>query len=148
RYGTPVEFQGHLLEAELGPGLLGTILDGLQHPLEKLADTTGLFLTRGAYLAPLDRSRRWDYHPTARVGDQVVRGEVLGTTMEGRFQHRIMLPLSWTGEWRVTWVAKPGAYTIEEVIAKAVDEEGREEAISMLQRWPVKTPIAVGEKIR
>src|SRR3569832_113813 len=71
KLGTPVEFNGHLLEAELGPGLLGSILDGLQNPLEKVADAIGLFLARGVYLEPLDRSRHWDYHPVARESDVV-----------------------------------------------------------------------------
>src|SRR5271169_6939512 len=63
RLNTPVEFTTHLLEAELGPGLLTSIFDGLQNPLEKVADATGLFLLRGVYITPLDRSRHWDYYP-------------------------------------------------------------------------------------
>ncbi len=68
RLNTAVEFTAHLLEAELGPGLLTSIFDGLQNPLEKVADATGLFLSRGVYIPPLDRTRHWDYHPTAKVG--------------------------------------------------------------------------------
>lgn len=145
---TPVEFKGHLLEAELGPGLLGLIVDGLQNPLEKVADATGLFLTRGVYLPPLDRTRRWDFQPVAKMGDVVQKGDELGYVMEGRFHHSIMVPFASSGEWTLTWMAKPGTYLIDTVIAKAVDVRGEEHAWTMVQKWPVKIPLSVGEKIR
>ncbi len=148
KLGTVVEFNGHLLEAELGPGLLGSILDGLQNPLEKVADAIGLFLTRGVYLEPLDRTRHWDYHPIAKVGDVVRRGDELGYTMEGRFHHKIMVPFSQTGEYTLTWVAKEGSFTIDTVIAKAVDVKGHEYHWTMVQKWPVKLPLRSGEKIK
>src|SRR5579872_5729319 len=94
KLGTPVTFTHHLLEAELGPGLLTSILDGLQNPLEKVADATGLFLTRGVYIEPLDREKHWDYHPVAKVGDSLSRGESLGWVNEGRFSHQIMVPFT------------------------------------------------------
>jgi V/A-type H+-transporting ATPase subunit A len=81
KFDTVVEFTHHLLEAELGPGLLTSILDGLQNPLEKVADSAGLFLARGIYMPPLDRTRHWDYNPTAKAGDIVSRGDSLGYTM-------------------------------------------------------------------
>ena len=74
-YGTPVRFTGDLLEAELGPGLLISIFDGLQNPLENVANAVGLFLPRGVYiLAPWTAQRRWDYEPVAKVGDVVEQG--------------------------------------------------------------------------
>ncbi|MBI2743481.1 MAG: V-type ATP synthase subunit A [Chlamydiales bacterium] len=146
--GTPVEFTGHLLEAELGPGLLTSILDGLQNPLEKVADATGLFLSRGVYMPPLDRNRHWDYHPSVKVGDTVVRGDYLGFTMEGRFHHQIMVPFALYGVYTVTWVIKPGSYSIDTVIAKAVDEKGGEHSFTMVQKWPVKMPLSEGEKVK
>ena len=148
KLGTPVEFDGHLLEAELGPGLLGAIVDGLQNPLERVADATGLFLTRGVYLPPLDRARHWDYHPVAKVGDVLERGEELGYTMEGHFHHVISIPFSFLGESAVTWVAKAGSYTIDTVIAKVVDSKGVEHSLTMVQRWPVKSALFSGEKIK
>jgi V/A-type H+-transporting ATPase subunit A len=148
RLNTPVEFSNHLLEAELGPGLLTTIMDGLQNPLEKVAVATGLFLARGVYMPPLDRERHWDYHPTAKVGDLVSRGDALGFTMEGRFHHQIMVPFSLYGQLTLTWVIKPGSYSIETVVAKAVDEKGGEHAFTMIQKWPVKMPLFEGEKIK
>ncbi len=148
KLGSPVEFTGHLLEAELGPGLLTSILDGLQNPLEKVADATGLFLTRGVYMPPLDRGKHWDYQPTAKVGDVVERGHFLGFTMEGRFHHQIMVPFALYGKYTLTWVIKPGSYTIDTVVAKAVDEKGIEHAFTMVQKWPVKMPLIEGEKIK
>ncbi len=145
---TPVSFSTHLLEAELGPGLLSAIYDGLQNPLEKVADATGLFLTRGVYLAPLDKTRHWDYHPTVKVGDSVKRGDSLGYTMEGRFHHSIMVPFQLFGQYTITWVIKPGSYTVDTVVAKVVDEKGGEFELSMMQKWPVKMPLFEGEKIK
>lgn len=148
KLGTPVEFKGHLLEAELGPGLLGAIVDGLQNSLEKVADATGLFLSRGVYLPPLDRSKHWDFHPIAKVGDVVRRGQEIGHTMEGRFHHKIMVPFSLMNEYTLTWVEKSGSYTIDTVVAKAVDKKGNEYSFSMVQKWPVKIPLIEGEKIK
>lgn len=145
---TPVEFTSTLLDAELGPGLMGSILDGLQNPLEKVADATGLFLTRGIYLPPLDRTRRWDYHPTVQEGDVVERGDPLGYTMEGRFHHFIMVPFSLHGRFTITWVIKPGSYDIETVVAKGNDSEGNEHSFKMYQKWPVKMALFEGEKIK
>lgn len=148
KLGTPVSFAGHLLEAELGPGLLTSILDGLQNPLEKVADATGLFLARGVYLEPLDRARKWDFHPTAKEGDVVRRGDAIGYTMEGRFHHQIMVPFARFGEYRLTWVIKDGSYTIDTVVAKAIDERGEEVSFTMVQKWPVKIPLFEGEKTK
>jgi V/A-type H+/Na+-transporting ATPase subunit A len=148
RLGTEVEFASHLLEAELGPGLLTSIVDGLQNPLEKVADATGLFLSRGVYIQPLDRTKHWDYIPTAKVGDVLQRGDTLGYTMEGRFHHNIMVPFSLFGKYTITWVAKADSYTIETVVAKGVDEEGKEIEFTMLQKWAVKVPLFEGQKIK
>ncbi|MBS0615420.1 MAG: V-type ATP synthase subunit A [Verrucomicrobia bacterium] len=148
RLGTPVSFAGHLLEAELGPGLLTSILDGLQNPLEKVADATGLFLARGVYIEPLDRAKKWDFHPTAKEGDVVRRGDALGYTMEGRFHHQIMVPFARFGEYRLTWMIKDGSYTIDTVVAKAIDDRGEEISFTMVQKWPVKMPLCEGEKTK
>jgi len=148
RLGTPIEFSGYLLEAELGPGLLTTIFDGLQNPLERVADATGLFLSRGVYIAPLDRKRHWDYNPTAQVGDVLERGENLGYTMEGRFHHQIMIPFNRFGKYTLTWVIKAGSYDIDTVVAKGNDEKGVEHAFTMVQKWPIKMPLFEGDKIK
>jgi V/A-type H+-transporting ATPase subunit A len=146
--GTRVEFVTHLLEAELGPGLISSILDGLQNPLERIADTTGLFLARGVYLPALDHSKHWDFNPTAKIGDTLSRGDSLGFTMEGRFHHEIMIPFSLYGNYTLTWMVKPGSYTIDTVVAKATDEEGKEHSFTMVQKWPVKMALMEGQKIK
>ncbi|MBY0530015.1 MAG: V-type ATP synthase subunit A [Rhabdochlamydiaceae bacterium] len=148
RLNTSVEFTSHLLEAELGPGLLTAIIDGLQNPLEKVADATGLFLSRGVYLPPLDRIKHWDYHPTAKVGDVLSRGDSLGYTMEGRFHHQIMIPFIHFSSFTLTWVIKPGSYSIDTVVARGVDEKGVEHSFTMVQKWAVKMPLFEGEKIK
>lgn len=144
--GTSVEFRFHLLEAELGPGLIGSIVDGLQNPLEEVAQATGFFLSRGVYIPPIDRKKHWDFTPTAQVGAVVSRGVSLGFTMEGRFHHEIMVPFSCYKTYTITWVIEPGSYPVDTVVAKAVDEEGLELSFSMLQKWPIKMPLFEGEK--
>lgn len=146
--GTPVHFDGHLLEAELGPGLLTTIFDGLQNPLEKVAAKTGIYLSRGVYLPPLDRERKWDFQPTAKEGDVLGRGDKLGFVAESRFQHYIMVPFSLFGKVKITYVAKAGAYTIDQVVARGEDERGRVHEFTMVQRWPVKMGLMEGKKVR
>lgn len=143
-----VSFTGDLLEAELGPGLLTSIFDGLENPLVKIADESGYFLPRGLYLPSLDRKRRWDFEPKAKVGDVLRRGEIIGSTLEGRFHHQIMIPFSKYGEYTLTWVIQEGSYTIETVIARAVDEKGQEHSFTMLQKWPVKNALIEGEKVK
>ena len=145
---TPVSFSSELLEAELGPGLLTSIFDGLQNPLEEVANLAGLFLKRGIYVQPLNRQRRWDYQPVARVGDMVEKGDTLGTTMEGRFTHKVMVPFHLQGKFKITWVAALGAHKIDDMIAKAQDEQGREHTWTMVQRWPVKKGLMHGEKVK
>lgn len=145
---TPVTFTTHLLEAELGPGLISSIFDGLQNPLEKVAVASGIFLQRGVYLPPLDRQKHWDYHPVAKVGDVLERGDTLGTTMEGRFHHQIMLPFAMKGKYTVSWAITSGSYAIDEVIAKVKNEKGNEISLMMTQKWPVKIPLIEGMKIK
>lgn len=147
-YNTPVSFSGHLLEAELGPGLITSIFDGLQNPLEEVADQAGLYLQRGVYLNALDRKQKWQFTPISSVGSNVVRGDFLGYVPEGKFQHQIMVPFSAFGKYEITWIADEGSYTIEEPIAKAKDQYGKEYTFSMLQRWPVKMPLSQGKKIK
>jgi V/A-type H+-transporting ATPase subunit A len=148
KLNTFVEFSDHLLEAELGPGLLAAIFDGLQNPLEDVANATGVYLSRGVYLAPLDRKKNWDFQPIAKVGDLVSRGDSLGWVPEERFKHQIMVPFSFFGKVKITSVAKAGAYPIDTVIAEGVDEKGVAVSFTMVQKWPVKAPLIQGKKIR
>ena len=146
--GTPVHFTGDLLEAELGPGLLTAILDGLQNPLEEIAEVSGFFLPRGVYLLPLNRFQKWDYEPKVKIGEAVKPGDSLGSTMEGRFHHQIMVPFILNGSYKITWVIEPGSYTVDTVVAKAKDDSGKEFNFTMIQRWPIKKGLSCGEKIK
>lgn len=148
KLNSEVSFTGNLLEAELGPGLLSSIFDGLQNPLVEVADIAGFFLPRGLYIPPLDRKKHWDFEPTAKVGEELIRGDTIGTTREGRFAHHIMIPFTLYGTYKLIWVILPGSYPIDTVVAKAVDESGKEYAFTMVQRWPVKNAMIQGEKIK
>ncbi len=147
QFDSPVTFLDDLLEVELGPGLLSSIVDGLQNPLESLAKHSGQFLQRGLYLPPLDRDKRWQYRPTIEIGKEVRRGDVLGATSEGSCEHLIMVPFSLFGTYRVTWTAEAGEYRVEDPIAKIVDQEGNEKIVTMLQKWPAKLPLIEGKRI-
>ncbi len=149
RIGDAVEFTGELLSVELGPGLLGSIYDGLQNPLPELAAESGFFLQRGKYLPALDRKKTWAFTPTAKVGDTVQAGDTLGTTPEGIFKHRIMTPFRLRGRLTIEELAPAGDYTVEHVVAKLKDERDRVHDVALMQRWPVKLPIkAYVERLR
>lgn len=138
RTGTPVEFTGHLLEATLGPGILMKTYDGLQNDLYKM---TGVFLKRGQYTHPLDPEQQWSFTPLAQPGDKVQAGDWLGEVPEGWLKHKIMVPFKLEGTYTVKFVAKTGQYTINDAIAGLIDADGREIAVSMMQKWPVKLAI-------
>ncbi len=147
--GDSVEFTGHMLSAELGPGLLSQIYDGLQNPLPPLAEQCGFFLQRGVYLDALPRDTKWEFTPSAKVGDEVTAGEKLGSVPEGIFEHRIMVPFLFSGTYTVDKVSDAGSYTVTDVIAQLKDEKGEVHDVTMLQRWPVKLPIrAYEERLR
>lgn len=148
KLNTPVSFTTELLEAELGPGLLKTVFDGLQNRLEVVAENSGYFLPRGLYVPPIDRETEWDYLPVAKVGDTMERGDTLGTTMEGRFEHHIMVPFSFFGKVTLTWVISSGKYTVDTVVARGKDEKGVEHAFTMVQKWPIKMGLFQGEKVK
>ena len=147
--GDPVEFTGELLSAELGPGLLGQVFDGLQNPLPQLAEACGFFLQRGRYLDSLDRKRHWPFTPRVAEGASVQPGDTLGTIPEGIFQHRIMVPFGLHGPLTVSWIARGSEVTVESVIARLRDANGEEREARVMQRWPVKVPIrAYAERLR
>lgn len=141
KYGDEVEFSGDLLSARLGPGLLGQIYDGLQNPLTVLAEKAGWFLERGIYADGLDTERKWEFTPTAAVGDTVRAGEYIGTVPEGAFTHKIFVPFYLLGAYTVKSVASKGEYTVDETVAVITDERGRDISLSMSFRWPVKRAV-------
>lgn len=139
--GDEVEFAGDMLSAELGPGLLGQIYDGLQNPLPVLAEQAGWFLERGIYADGLNTEKRWAFTPTVHAGDVMRAGEYIGTVPEGTFTHKIFLPFYLIGSYTVKSIADPGEYTIRDTVAVVTDERGREIPVSMSFKWPVKRAI-------
>ena len=144
--GNDVEFEGRMLEATLGPGLLSSSYDGLQNDLTTM---TGVFLKKGEYTKPLDEKRIWDFTPLAKAGDKVIAADWLGEVKEGWLPHKIMVPFSFEGEYTVKSVAPAGQYTINQTIAVLTDGAGEEHEVTMTQKWPVKVAIrAYREKPR
>jgi V/A-type H+-transporting ATPase subunit A len=137
--GDTVEFEGHMLEVVLGPGLLSGNYDGLQNNLETMK---GVFLERGEQTFPLDLEKVWEYKPLAKEGDTVVAADWLGEVKEGWLPHKIMVPFSFEGEFKVKSISKEGNYKVTDTIAVLTDAKGEEININMMQKWPVK--VAVG----
>ena len=146
RNGDPVEFEGRMLEATLGPGLLSSVYDGLQNDLRTMED---VFLRRGEYTDPLDREKLWEFTPLAQPGDKVSAADWLGEVKEGWLPHKIMVPFRFNGEYTVKSVAGPGSYNVDTVIAVLTDAEGEDVPVTMTQKWPVKVAVkAYREKPR
>jgi V/A-type H+/Na+-transporting ATPase subunit A len=139
--GDPVMQSGEMLSVTLGPGLLGQVYDGLQNPLENIAIEHGTFLPRGVDLDALDRKKKWPFVPSVTVGTRLKAGEVLGTVQEGRFRHRIMVPFEQQGEVEVTWIQE-ASVTVDTPVARVRDSRGREHALDMMRRWPVRKSLA------
>lgn len=139
KVGAEVVFEGHMLEVALGPGLLSNNYDGLQN---NLATMKGVFLERGEYTSPIDMEKEWEFTPLAKPGDTVVAADWLGEVKEGWLPHKIMVPFSFKGEYKVKSVKESGKYKASETIALLTDAKGEEHAVTMVQRWPVK--VAVG----
>ncbi|HDI73454.1 MAG TPA: V-type ATP synthase subunit A, partial [Candidatus Korarchaeota archaeon] len=144
--GEPVERTGEPLSAELGPGLLGQVLDGLGRPLEVIAEKAGgPFITRGIKTPTLPRDKKWHWTPTVKVGDEIVAGDVLGTVPEGSVIHKVKLP-PMIEKAKVLEVLPEGDYTIEEPVV-VVEHIGGKEEIKMYHKWPVRTPRPFKEKL-
>ena len=139
KVGAEVVFEGHMLEVALGPGLLSNNYDGLQN---NLATMKGVFLERGEYTSPIDMEKEWEFTPLAKSGDTVVAADWLGEVKEGWLPHKIMVPFSFKGEYKVKSVKESGKYKASESVAVLVDAKGEEHPVTMVQRWPVK--VAVG----
>ncbi|MFA4996981.1 MAG: V-type ATP synthase subunit A [Bacteroidales bacterium] len=146
RVGDHVTFEGHMLEVQLGPGLLSSNYDGLQNNLATMED---VFLKRGEYTEPIDREKKWDFKPTAKKGNTVTAGDWLGEVMEGWMVHRIMVPFVMTDTYTIEEITAEGSYTVDQRIAVVKDGQGRNHDITMVQKWPVKRAItAYKEKPR
>jgi len=134
--GAEVTTTGTPLSVELGPGLLENIYDGIQRPLAEIRELTGHTIARGISVSALNRTRLWDFVPTAAVGDKVVPGDIIGTVQEtSAILHKIMVPVGVSG----TIVSiESGSFTVENTVAVVTDDQGREHELTMMQRWPVR----------
>jgi V/A-type H+-transporting ATPase subunit A len=139
--GEPVEMAGHPLTIELGPGLLGGVIDGAGRPLEAIASRAGSFIPAGIALPTLDPDRRWSFEPQIEPGTEVVPGDVLGTVTEASgFVHRVLVPPGNSG--RLADL-RSGAFTVWQEIGRL--EDGA--ALTLAHRWPVRVPRAVAERL-
>ena len=136
--GMLVEFENHMLEVSLGPGLLSKNFDGLQNDLDKM---TGVFLKRGEYTNPLEDDKKWSFTPLVKAGDIVKAADWLGNVKENWLDHKIMVPFKWEGDYTVVSVANEGEYTIKDTIAVLKDDAGEEHPVTMVQKWPVKVAV-------
>ena len=139
--GDEVVFTGEMLSAQLGPGLLGQVYDGLQNPLPILAQQAGWFLERGVYADGLNVEKKWAFTPTVKAGEKLRAGEYIGTVPEGPFTHKIFVPFYLSGSYTLKSIVEPGDYTVKETIAVLTDERGREIPVSMSFNWPVKRAV-------
>jgi V/A-type H+-transporting ATPase subunit A len=144
--GDNVYGSGSPLSVDLGPGLIGTIYDGIQRPLEQILKLSGSFIERGISTPSLDRERKWRFSPAELTpGSRLAGGRVIGTVQETeRVQQRILLPPDVEG--RLKSLAGEGEYTVEEPIA-LVETQGGERAVTMMQRWPIRTPRPAAERL-
>lgn len=133
--GEPVESMGEPLSVELAPGLIGSIFDGIQRPLEAIMKKSGNMLERGVEVPSLDREKKWHFSPKARPGDELTAGDVLGTVEESKIiTQKILVPFGMKGRLKSI---REGDFTITDPIATLETEQGEKE-IAMLQKWPVR----------
>ena len=155
--GEPVYGSGALLSPELGPGLVGTIYDGILRPLSTLLDISGDFLDRGITAPPIDQDKKWLFEPTVTAGDAVLGGMIIGTVKETElFEHRIIVPPFVGGT--LDSIADKGHYTVKDTIAR-VKSENSIIPVRMAQTWPIRrarpakgrspvhTPLITGQRV-
>ncbi len=138
--GDPVVTTGGPLSVELGPGLLASIYDGIQRPLDKILEKSGDFIERGVMVYSLDRDKAWQFKPSVKVGDSVVTGDILGTVQETNLiEHKIMVPPGIKG--KVEKIEK-GSHSVVDIIAIISGKE-----VMMMQKWPVRRPRPLATKL-
>lgn len=128
------------MSVELGPGLLNGIFDGIQRPLQEIANVSkSIYIPRGVTVPALDRNKKWEFTPTMKVGDHISGGDVWGHVFENSFisVHKIMLPPRARGT--ITKIASKGEYTVDENILE-VEFDGKKTDFPMMQSWPVRVP--------
>ena len=133
--GEPVESTEAPLSVELGPGLITSIYDGIQRPLDDIMKISGTNLKRGVEVPSLKRDLKWNFVPTVQVGDEVENGDVIGTVQETQIvNHKIMVPYGVKGTVKEI---KAGEFTVEEIVAVIATDQGDRE-LTLMQKWPVR----------
>ena len=144
RPGEPVNDTGEPLMAELGPGIMGAIMDGVERSETELWNRTGPFVSRGTSVPPLDRKKKWEFVPTVKKGDKVGPGDFIGTVQETKsFVHKIMVPPDMSGT--IKTIHK-GEFTVEETIAELETPSGLK-PLTLMQKWPVRRPRPVKQRL-
>lgn len=134
--GEEVVSTGMPMSVELGPGLISTIYDGIQRPLEKLYEASGTNIHKGVEAPSLDRNKKWKFEPTRQIGDAVEAGDIIGKVQETAVvECRIMVPYGVKGTIKEIFI---GEFTVEETVCVIADEKGKEYLITMMQKWPVR----------
>lgn len=142
--GEPVISTGFPLSVELGPGLLKSIYDGVQRPLDVLHAKYGNFIVRGAESPALNREKKWEFTPVVKTGDEVVTGDIVGTVQETELiVHKILIPNGVSGKIKEI---KSGSFTVEETVA-IVDTQNGPEEVKLMTRWPVRIPRPISKKL-
>ncbi|MCL2845260.1 MAG: V-type ATP synthase subunit A [Chitinivibrionia bacterium] len=139
KVGCVAEFAGRMLEVTLGPGMLSKTYDGLQNDLHKM---DSVFLQRGEYTHPLNPGQKWDFVPTAKIGDEVEAAAWLGEVKENWLNHKVMAPFDLKGTAKVKSIVNAGAYTSDTEIAVLTDEKGNDISVSMEMKWAVKREVS------
>ncbi|MCW4033080.1 MAG: V-type ATP synthase subunit A [Candidatus Bathyarchaeota archaeon] len=136
--GEPVVSTQMPLVAELGPGLMGSIFDGLEFSETEMWDLTGPFMKRGTKISPLNRKKKWNFIPKVKKGDKLVAGDIVGTVQETSvIEHRILVPPGIKGE--IIEIFK-GDHTVADDVITIKNSDGKKTGIKMMQVWPVKLP--------
>lgn len=144
--GEPVLSTGEPISALLGPGLLKNIFDGIERPLKIISKNEGIFIPIGSDVESLDSKQLWDVTLTSKIDDQLNFGQIYATIPETEtIEHRLMIPKGMGG--RVTFVAKNGKYKLHDVILKTEDIHGNTYEMTLVQKWPIKTPRPVKKRI-
>ncbi len=144
--GEPVVPSGGPMQVTLGPGILTNIFDGIQRPLEDMAALSGAFIPQGGNLPILNQQKQWQVTLQVKEGDLLIPGQIYAVCPEtALIQHRCMVPPNLSG--KVVYAAQSGAYTIDDCILKLEDKKGIVHTLTLCQKWPIKTPRPVKERL-
>ncbi|MFI5412766.1 MAG: V-type ATP synthase subunit A, partial [Candidatus Micrarchaeales archaeon] len=144
RPGEPVENTGGQLSVVLGPGLLGSIFDGIQRPLDKIKEVSGDFIAKGVNVESLDTKKKWKFMPKLKKGDKVKGGDIIGEVDEtSLIKHRVLVPIGIDG---IIEKIEDGSFTIEETVATVKTSEGSKN-VMLAQKWPVRIARPVVSKL-